>query len=194
MVTQLDVVNECLAIMGEVGLSSLSEYHAFKPAILNKLSSQLALIQSRGWWYNTEELELTADVNDSRVYVPGDTVSVVVLDKRPLLTQRGRVLYDLRAGSDKFPAGTTFKARVMRQLAIEDLPVIAAEHVKIVVLEWFQIEYDGDQTKTRNIQLERTRLETLLMSEHIRNRRVNLFDSSARLTRIRNVLRQVGRY
>jgi hypothetical protein len=193
MATQLDVVNDCLAVMGEAPLTTLQEDHEYKAAALNRLASENREIQSKGWWFNMEEVKLVADPTDNRIYLPGDTLAITLACSAKL-AQRGRVLYNLSEGTDKFPAGTTYDARLTRLVPYEDLPQTAAAFVGVNVVLWFQNQYDGDQTKTRNLSLLREQRETAVMTEHIRNRKVNLLDSNVRLARIRNIIRQGSRY
>lgn len=194
MATQLTVVNECLATMGESPLASLAEDHEYKTAVLNKLDSETRRILAKGWWFNMESVTLTPSLNDNRIYVSGDTVCSIVLDKRPDIVQRGRVLYDLANATDQFPAGTTLCGRINRMVTLDDMPVSASEYIATTVVLWFQSQYDGDQTKTRNLMATLEERKVDFMSEHIRNRKVNLLDTSVRLAKIRNITRQMNRY
>lgn len=185
MLTQLDVVNDCLAIMGEARLNSLAEEHPFKGAVIDKLAVENRRIQAKGWWYNTESMKLLRDRLDKRIHLPDDIGATITFDNRPNLTQRGRFVYDLENGTYEFPEGTELASRFVRIVAFEDLPISAACYIAAEVLVWFQSQYDGDQTKTRNLMATRDTLLGDMKLEHIRNRKVNLFDSNARLQRIR---------
>lgn len=194
MVTQLSVVNKCLAIMGEAPLNSLAETHTYKTAALNRLDAERSRILAKGWWFNDETVTLAVSPLDSRIYLPGDTLSVVVLDQRPKLAQRGRILYNLDDATDLFPATDTYTARIIRDLAIENIPTSAAEYIATATVLWFQNEYDGDQTKTRNLAQALEDRKAEAMAEHIRNRRVNLLNNSTGLARIRRIVMQGRRY
>lgn len=197
MVTQLRVVNDCLAVMGETPLNTLQEEHDYKAAALTRLRATSERIQARkgnGWWFNAETLTLTVHPADSRIYLPGDVGTVTVLAERPALAQRGRVLYNLDEGTDKFAEGVTYTARMVRLLPFEQIPLTVAEFIAASTVLAFQSEYDGDQTKTRNLMQAVREWETDAMAEHIRNRKVNLLDTSVGLSRIRNIVRQARRY
>lgn len=197
MVTQLRVVNDCLAVMGEAPLNSLQESHEYKAAALNRLkatSERLQVRDGNGWWFNCETLTLTVNASDLRIYLPADIASMTVLDKRPTLAQRGRVLYNLDEGTDKFEVGTSYTARLVRLLPFESIPLTVAEYIAVETVLGFQNEYDGDQTKTRNLMQEATMRRMLAMSEHVRNRKVNMLDNSVGLSRIRNIVRQARRF
>ena len=76
--TTLDVVNDCLAVMGEAPLNTISEDHAFKVAAINILNRNSRNVQARGWWFNQEVLKLTVNPIDSRIYLPNDAGSFIV--------------------------------------------------------------------------------------------------------------------
>jgi hypothetical protein len=193
MVTELRVVNDCLAIMGEAPLNALAESHAFKAAAQNTLLRVSDTIQSKGWWYNMENITITASPVDGRMYIPNDVPTVLPPYDYPNVVQRGRVLYDLNAGDDVFPQGTSHKMRLIRVLAIDLVPVSVADYITAQVVLEFQNLYDGDQTKTRNLEATRDSLKTVAMSEHIRNRRVNLILTSQRFQRVASTINYTSR-
>lgn len=190
MVTSLSVLNQCLAIMGEVGLNTLAEPHGFKASILALLSRVSTRIQSSGnmgtgWWFNMENLTLTPSPADNRVYLPGDTGTILPFIRKDV-AQRGRVLYDLVNGTDQFEQGEEFKIVLVRVLALEDIPASVANYIEAQVMLEFQNDYDGDQTKTRNMMAMLQQFQATAQAEHIRNRNVNLILTSERLSRITN--------
>ena len=188
MVTELTVVNDCLAIMGEAPLNTISEDHAYKTAAVTTLARVSRTIQSRSWWFNMEKLTLSVNPTDARVYLPNDTGTLLPSHLYANLTQRGRVIYDLERGSDLFEEGFTCTVRLTRQLDIELVPDSVAALIAMQTVLEFQSLYDGDQTKTRNLVESVRLLQILATAEHIRNRRVNLVESSERLQRVRSVI------
>lgn len=198
--TTLDVVNDCLAIMGEAPLNTILEDHAFKTAAINVLDRNNRDVQALGWWFNQEDLKLTVNPTDNRIYLPNDAATVLVDDRihRDFYAQRGRVMYNLTQGTDMYDVGFTLNVTLTRQLAFEDLPNSANAYIGRKTVLDFQNEYDGDQTKTRNLQGEvygmpgsayaqtTKGLKGELMAEHIRNKRVNFINQSERLSRVTN--------
>lgn len=192
MVTELRVVNDCLAIMGEAPLTSLNESHAFKAAARNALTRVSGIIQSKGWWYNMETLNVAASPVDNRITLPNDAGTVLPPYRFPNVVQRGRFMYDLDRGTDIFPEGTTYEVRLVRTLPIDLVPATVAEYIAGQTVLEFQQQYDGDQTKTRNqwklVYGDRQEgtlgLKGEAEKEHIRYRRVNLIASSERLHRV----------
>lgn len=196
--TTLDVVNDCLAIMGEAPLNTIAEDHAFKQAALTQLDRNNRNIQAQGWWFNQELLTIAANPLDNRLYLPNDAGSFIVLDRTKLdeYAQRGRVIYNLSKGTDIFSPGFSLKVQLIRQLAFEDLPNSANAFIAGKSVLDFQLQYDGDSTKTRELKgtvygfpttqgAEQSRgLYGELNAEHIRNKRFNFIQNSERLSRI----------
>lgn len=195
MATQLSVVNDCLAIMGEAPLNVLTEDHSFKQSALNTLERVDKGVQAKDWWYNMERHTLKRNIADGRVYFPTDMGTMVAGSCLNKYVQRGRVLYDLEAGSNVFPEGFELKVILKRRIPIEDVPTSVADYIaRRTVLE-FQQEYDGDQTKTRNLKEEvygvpgvTLGLKGEASAEHIRNRKINLIANNERLSRITNTV------
>lgn len=188
MANDLTVVNDCLAIMGEAPLNALAEDHAYKAAALSTLARVSRAVQSRGWWFNLETLALATDPVDFRVHLPNDTGTVLPSHTNANLAQRGLVMYDLVKGTDLFDAGFTCTVRLTRLLPLEYVPDSVALLIATQTVLEFQSLYDGDQTKTRNLMELVKELGVVASSEHIRNRRVNLVESSERLHRVRRVI------
>ncbi|WP_283250046.1 phage tail protein (plasmid) [Ralstonia syzygii subsp. celebesensis] len=169
-------MNACLDTMGEAPLNALDLDHPFVAAALNKLNEANTLEQTRGWWFNTDGVQLTPDVTTGYVYVPADT-----LDLRPpypSLTQRGRRMYDrtnstfdLRTLASQ--AGGSFNCVVVREIPFDDLPVLAQHLVKCRAALSFQASFDGDGAKYSKIGGEYQQVFNLLSSENIRNERIN---------------------
>lgn len=190
--TQLSVVNACLAIMGEAPINTLAEQHVYKTNALAILERNDDNLQSEGWWFNTETLRLTVNPVDSRMYPPTDAATVRPgVNDRWRYVQRGRVMYDLLKGTDILDAATVLDVQLVRRIAFDDLPKSVAAYVARKTVLDFQQDYDGDQTKTRNLQLEvygqpgvSLGLKGIAEAEHIRNVGFNFIDNSERLSRI----------
>lgn len=195
MLTKLKAVNDCLAIMGEAPLTNLDEEHAFKSGALDTLDRVDESVQAEDWWFNMENLRLETNPADHRIYFPTDTATLVPLWDRPNIVQRGRVLYDLKRGTDRFDDGASFEVVIRRRLALEELPNAVAAYIRRRVVMEFQDQYDGDQTKQRNLkaqvygdpQVGTIGLRGLAVAEHIRNRKVNFIQNSPGLNRVRRV-------
>lgn len=195
MYTTLQVVNECLATMGEAPLNALSENHGFRGAAVRCLTKADQDIQTKGWWYNTEEMELVPSVTDSYIYLPGDVVrvnfgfiSVTRIDCgqwQGRYVQRGRRLYDLTKGT--YAITETLRAQIVRQVPFEDLPVCIATLIAATAVFKFQSDYDGDNNRRIELAQALKDVTTIAGAEDIRQRRVNLYQLNPRIQRIKRV-------
>lgn len=195
MYTNLQVVNKCLATMGEAPLNSLSEVHGFRGAALRCLNEADQQTQSRGWWYNTEERELTPSPDDGSIYLPGDVtrvsfgfVSVTGVDCgqwQGRYVQRGRRLYDVVDGT--YAITENLRAQIIRRIPYNEVPDCVAELIAAAAVLKFQSDYDGDNNRRAELQQDLQRCATYANAEDIRQRRVNLYNLNPRLQRIKRV-------
>lgn len=186
---RLDVVNAMLATMGAVPLNTLEDPHAFRGACLAVLETEDRRIQAIGWWANMENLTLTP-TTDERIPLPGDFISVRTPTRN--CVQRGRYLYDLDSGTPFFTAAVD--AVVIRRVPFADLPESLAQYIAAECVLKFQRKYDGDSTKTRDLERDASVARAEARTDHIRNRRTNLLDSNVSLQRLKHLTRGARRY
>lgn len=179
----LSVVNLMLGTMGEKPLNSLTDSHAMLSAALGKLDETNRAIQSDGWWFNTEHLTLTPSVIDNAIYLPNDCLEV----RTPLqqLVMRGNRIYNLEGGSYEFTAN--MDVTLIREVEFEDLPEIAATYISARAILAFQVDYDGDTAKGRQLQANVELAFIGINSAHTRNSKSNFLDSNTRLARLKYV-------
>lgn len=190
----LDVVNSCLATVGELPLNSLNDPHDMRYAATSLLVQVNKKLQSKGRWYNQEYITLQPDTVDSKVYVPGDTVSFRATNRNTVI--RGRILYDL---GDVYNDGTPIRStavhgQLIRLVPFEQLPESAAAYIAAETTLSFQMKYDGDMTKARMLQAERDAAKIEENIEHTRNRKTNLIDSNSSLQRLKYYTRGARRF
>lgn len=170
MLTELEVVNECLASMGELPINSI--VNSTNPMVTNARNAfQRANVgeQGVGWWFNTEMVTLGPQAGSGEYYVPTDTLSLYTKDKfnPSWLTIRGRKLYDV--GTASFFTGTQqLKVKIIRYLPFNDLPYNAQRLVAASCVEKFQLNYDGDQQKQQAAADEYEAASSLCMMDHTR--------------------------
>ncbi len=195
MYTTLQVVNQCLATMGEAPLNSMSEAHGFRGAAVRCLNEANNRTQARGWWYNTEEKELVPSPDDGSVYLPGDVVRVnfgyVSVSRtdggrwQGRYVQRGRRLYDVTDGT--YVIKENLRAQIIRKIPYEDVPDCVAELIAAEAVLKFQSDYDGDNNRRAELVSAHKDAMTYANSENIRQQKVNLYSLNPRLNRIKRV-------
>ena len=176
--SELDVVNACLATMGETPLNTLEDDHSHKAAALEQLAQTSKIEQKRGWWFNSEYIVLEPDVSKF-IYLPLDALAVKTVDRWnvPLFAQRGRRLYNL--GKNTYEWTQSLRVDLVRLLSFEDLPFHAADVVGYGAVIRFQRSFDGDTTKYQQISQDYARARLELNAEETRNRRPNLLATAS---------------
>lgn len=169
MLTELDVVNGCLATIGELPLVELNDDHPLIAAARGSFKMARVAEVSRQWWFNTDFLVLE-QANDSFVYAPSDALAVNPLTRREL-TLRGRRLYN-RMGGTYIVEGPV-SCWVIRDLDFADLPSPAQLLVHHSAVLHFQINYDADESKTLKLEKIKYDAHLTLNAEHIRQVRLN---------------------
>lgn len=187
MYTTLEVVNGCLASMGEVPLSSLAEPHAMKGAAIAELNRANKSVQSQGRWFNTESVDLTPDSVNGWITLAGDclkfqsgTPNAVA---KPYLVQRGNRLYNLNTRS--YTLTEPVSGVITRLVAFDELPPLAANFIATTAVLKFQSNFDGDNNKRQELKEDNVRARVEFMAEDIRQRGLNLLDSNRTLQRLR---------
>lgn len=187
--TNLEVVNACLASMGEKPINSINDPHPMRYAATQLLYRENRRRQAVGRWYNKETIELQPDALDHKVYLPGDTIGFQTLGRQVAI--RGRKLYDLKNGTDVWTENV--KGTLVRLVKFDELPESAAAYIASEVVLKFQLDYDGDSTKTRQLVTDRDDAKELENVDNIRNARNNLLLSNPRLVRFNSMVRRARR-
>lgn len=198
----LDVINEMLGTMGQAPLNTLDDPHPMRGACLSTLAKNSRNVQAVGWWFNRESLTITPSVLDSGLYLPGDVISVFVPHDKNTgevlanVVQRGRRLYDTEKGSYVFTSAVTVELR--RLLEFEDLPEVAAAYIAARAVKEFQLKYDGDSQKTRDlddfIKDPVIGAYSALNAEEIRQGKANFLEQNQRLQRLKLTTSMARRY
>lgn len=188
--TSLEVVNACLATMGQNPINSLNDPHPMRGAATSLLYKENRRRQAVGRWYNMEQVTLTPDTIDGKIYLPGDKISFRAPTRNTV--QRGRTLYDLDNGTPIFTLPV--KGTLIRLVPFDDLPESAAAWIAAEVVLKFQMSYDGDSNKTKQLAIDAATAKADENIDHIRNRKTNLIDSNVGLQRLKFFTRGARRY
>jgi len=176
-ITSLDVVNTCLATLGEVPLNSLDTDHPYVSAATKLLQQANARVQARGWWFNKEIVTLQPDTESAEITLPPDFLSLDTDSAQLQYAARGRRLYDLSAGSYRFTDSVDLA--IVRLLKFEDLPYLAQDLVQSAVIVRFVESYDADESRIKQVRADYALAERACNTEHIRNSNSNLLGQGA---------------
>lgn len=179
--TKLDVVNACLATMGEAPLNTLEDDHSYKAAALSILDQTNRIEQKRGWWFNSEYVKLIPDASSKFIYVPLDALAIKTIDRwyTPPYAQRGKRLYNVEKNNYEWDAALTVD--LVRLLSFEDCPFHAADVIGYGTVMRFQREFDGDSGRYMQLSQDYARARAELGAENTRNKRPNLLATNSNL-------------
>lgn len=140
--TELEAVNEILAVIGEAPVASLTGSLPTDAAMaLNRLRTRSRGLQAQGWSFNTDhDYELAVDANNE-IPLPNNALSVDAVDDLNIVT-RGRKLYDRVKHTYKI--GKNIKVDIIRFLPFEELPEYARQFLFISTGRRFQDQLLGD--------------------------------------------------
>lgn len=190
--TTLDVVNACLATMGESPLNALDADHPYVQSALNTMGTASTLELGRGWWFNTDIVKLKPEAERGFVYLPEDTLNVDTPAKQ--LVQRGRRLYDKWNSTYDMTNALAaiglpyIPATLVRDVPFDDLPVLAQHLVSARTALQFQADYDADSQRYQELGQHYQQIFNAMGAQNIRNSNVNMFNSPGvadKLSRIR---------
>lgn len=170
MLTELDVINGCLATMGEIPLVELIDDHPLVASARQEFRDARIAETARRWWFNTDYITLAPANGVPFVYVPEDAVEVTPLDRTDL-TRRGRRLYNRMTGT--YEINSPVRCLVVRDIPFEDLPVPAMLLVKHATVLRFQLNYDADENKTAKLEGLYNDAYSVLNAEHTRQIALN---------------------
>jgi len=189
--TELDVVNQCLASMGETPLNSVDADHPYVAAALMKLKTTNTQEQAKGWWFNTDLITLRPDSETKFVYVPNDAININPNDTGSAYVIRGRRLYDRFVSTYEF-AGNV-RVELVREIPFDDLPMLATHMIAARTVLDFQNAYDGDGDKYNKLGAAYQQVFNTLRAEHIRQVKANMFNNPAVQLQMRHI-RPMTRY
>jgi hypothetical protein len=82
---------------------------------------------------------------------------------------------------------------VIRLVPFDQLPHVAAAYIAACAVKMFQLTYDGDETKTKRLEIaERTALSRF-SREDTRHSKTNLITSNDRLMRLKSITERARR-
>lgn len=180
--SKLEVVNACLATLGEAPINALSDSHTYKQPALNYLDGSTRATLKRGLWFNTEVLYLEPDATSQYLYIPGDSIAVSRLEGGAPFSQRGRRLYDPVQNRYEWDAGMYIGKVTL--LDFEDCPFFAQDAISLDAILRFQREFDGDSARYQQLNMDRQRANIELNAQHTREIKANLLYTNATIGKI----------
>jgi len=182
-ITELDVINDMLASLGELPVNAVTEDHPLVAAGLRMLRVCNLREQAKTWWFNKDLVTLTPDAATGFIYVPADTINIDPASPVTRLTQRGRRLFD-PTRPDGYVFGQSVVCTLIRCIPFEELPPLAQAYISLDAQKDFQKAYDADRTKYEQLSMDRREAYMTLRAEDIRNRKSNLLYNPSTLSQM----------
>lgn len=200
MATTLDVVNDCLATLGETPLNTLTEPHEFKASAIRYLNKANRSIQAPGWWFNREAITMLPAPLTGHMQLAGDVIKwesgtrsrdlLALSIEKPWIVQRGQRLYDTRNRSYVMTEQVT--GEIVREIPFEDLPPIMNDYVAAAAVLKFQSDFDADNSRRQELTQAWQLARVEAKAEDIRQMAVNSIVNNPRLHRIRRVTQRMA--
>lgn len=173
--TQLDVVNECIGLLGEAPLTSIDYQHPFVAKALAKLALAEMEVQTHWYWFNTRQVELTPDTETGAVTLPDHACEFYTRYGGKSLAILGGILTDLETSD---PVLVPTCGTLVYNFPLEHASVPHAAQLAIVAqaVRFFQSEYDADSAKRADVEQRLRAALANLKAMHIRISRVNLLE------------------
>lgn len=177
MYSELDVVNACLASMGEAPVPNLTMPHPYIAAAIKMLTKHNKLVQSQRWWFNTTKVTLTPVAPTYTVSASLPTGAVHIQVPRKVYTLNGDgTVYDHTEGEVVTAA---FDAFVIRELDYEALPPEANAYIADCTVLEFQSRFDGDSTKAALLREQKRDSFVALNAQNTRLLKPSMFSRIA---------------
>jgi hypothetical protein len=184
----LDVINQCLATMGERPIAALNTPHRFLDAAKSVLNTKRRVHLALGWWFNTETNILAPQAVTGYVILGNDVMNVKPDVCNSQYVVRGLKLYDKDLGS--YEIGKSLTVEVIRDIPFEDIPESVAQYIAAEAVLQFQSDFDGDSDKRRKLSDSRDRALILANADQTRYSQANFLTQSARLQAIKARMRR----
>lgn len=135
MGTKTDIINAMLSMAGMSYSDGIDIDHPLASAAESlyqtKLRELLVANDGRGWWWNTDTIQLEADIH-GRVFVPASILHLDVVEpvEHCGTVRRGEFLYNREGETFAFPLGTMIKAKAAVMMDVDDTPVAFREALR----------------------------------------------------------------
>lgn len=188
MTTRLEIINAMLGVNGE---SPVSDADSNDPAAIqasNALTRIDRKVQSRGWYFNKEDILLSPNLA-GEVVLPQNTLTADPVDSNSQYVKRGTKLYD-RVNNTRV-IGKTVNCTVILQLDIDELPETAAAYIMDKAVKEYYEDDDGDEAKARRLETRESESYAFLQREQLANEDVNIRRSPLGLKLLKETRGQV---
>lgn len=177
--SKLDAVNTMLEAIGEAPINDLTSSGRLEVATASRTIDRVSQdVQSKGWWFNTEEHTISPDPTTGELILPNNTLRVDRTERNPAdddgdLVQRGSKLYSLKRRSS-VDFQNDVEVSIVRLLSFDELPHSARNYITLRAAKKFQAHFIGDPGLDDNLEEEEAEALVVLQDEELENGDYNL--------------------
>lgn len=172
--SELEAVNEILSSIGSSPVDTLDE--SLDVDVINAkrlLEATSREIQSRGWYFNTEDsVTLQPDTDSNRVPCP-ENYLVFYSDGYQLVRQSG-YFFDITSRTDEFPNGLT--VTLIRYLQFDELPEVFRKYITVRTARLFQMRFLGAQEIDASLQFAESEAYSAIIDFELKTGNYNVYN------------------
>lgn len=172
--SELEAVNEILSSIGSSPVDTLDE--SLDVDVINAkrlLEATSREIQSRGWYFNTEDsITLQPDTDSNRVPCP-ENYLVFYSDGYQLVRQSG-YFFDIASRTDEFPNGLT--VTLIRYLQFDELPEVFRKYITVRTARLFQMRFLGAQEIDASLQFAESEAYSAIIDFELKTGNYNVYN------------------
>lgn len=172
--SELEAVNEILSSIGSSPVDTLDE--SLDVDVINAkrlLEATSREIQSRGWYFNTEDsVTLQPDTDSDRVPCP-ENYLVFYSDGYQLVRQSG-YFFDIASRTSEFPNGLT--VTLIRYLQFDELPEVFRKYITVRTARLFQMRFLGAQEIDVSLQFAESEAYSAIIDFELKTGNYNVYN------------------
>ncbi len=172
--SELEAVNEILSSIGSSPVDTLDE--SLDVDVINAkrlLEATSREIQSRGWYFNTEDsVTLQPDTDSNMVPCP-ENYLVFYSDGYQLVRQSG-YFFDIASRTSEFPNGLT--VTLIRYLQFDELPEVFRKYITVRTARLFQMRFLGAQELDVSLQFAESEAYSAIVDFDLKTGNYNIYN------------------
>lgn len=172
--SELEAVNEILSSIGSSPVDTLDE--SLDVDVINAkrlLEATSREIQSRGWYFNTEDsVTLQPDTDSNMVPCP-ENYLVFYSDGYQLVRQSG-YFFDIASRTSEFPNGLT--VTLIRYLQFDELPEVFRKYITVRTARLFQMRFLGAQELDVSLQFAESEAYSAIVDFELKTGNYNIYN------------------
>lgn len=166
MITELEIINAMLASVGETAVLSESSTHPSAIQARALIARKNKEFQSTGWWFNREVNYTLAPDTNGHIILPSNVIEVAPARPDVTYVQRGLRLYD--KDNSTYEIGVPVDVNMTVLLAVEELPIAAANYLEAACILAFYVNEEGDAgAKFQSYNIDLQRAYSILRKAHL---------------------------